>query len=58
MTTGESRGDQIAILSGLKEGDEVVSAGQMKLQNGSTVLIENNYDPSRRNDPNPRPVER
>jgi membrane fusion protein (multidrug efflux system) len=56
VTTGETRGDQITIVSGLKEGDEVVSAGQMKLQNGSTVLVDNSILPS--NDPNPRPVER
>src|SRR5438105_1768853 len=32
VTTGSTRGDQIAVLSGLKDGDVVVSAGQMKLQ--------------------------
>lgn len=56
VTTGDTRGDQIAILAGLKEGDEVVSAGQTKLQNGSAVTVDNTIQPA--NDPNPRPVER
>ena len=56
VTTGATRGDQIAVLSGLKEGDEVVSAGQNKLQNGAAIAINNTIQPS--NDPNPSPVER
>ena len=48
--------DQIAVMTGLKEGDEVVSSGQLKLQNGSRVAVDNTILPS--NDPNPRPVER
>lgn len=56
VTTGETRGDQIQILSGLKEGDEVVSSGQLKLQNGTKVVVDNSILPS--NDPNPSPVER
>ena len=56
VTTGATRGDQIAILSGLKDGDEVVTSGQAKLQNGSVITINNDIQPS--NDPNPHPVER
>ena len=56
VTTGDTRGDQIAIMSGLKDGDEVVSSGQTKLQNGSTISVNNTIQPS--NDPNPHPVER
>jgi membrane fusion protein (multidrug efflux system) len=56
VQTGERRGDQIAILSGLKEGDRVVSAGQMKVQNGAAITINNTIQPS--NDPNPQPRER
>jgi membrane fusion protein (multidrug efflux system) len=56
VTTGDTRGDQIAILMGLKDGDEVVSSGQTKLQNGSTISVNNTIQPS--NDPNPHPVER
>lgn len=41
VTVGESRGDQTAILKGLKEGDRVVVAGQQKLKNGTAVTIHN-----------------
>ena len=56
ITTGETRGDQVAVLSGISAGDVVISAGQFKLQNGMTVEINNEVQPA--NDPNPRPVER
>lgn len=39
VTTGETRGDQITILTGLKEGDLVVTEGQVKLKNNSTVTV-------------------
>jgi membrane fusion protein (multidrug efflux system) len=55
VTTGATRGDQIAVLSGLKEGDIVVSAGQAKLQNGAPLIVNNAVMPS--NDPNPQPHE-
>ena len=35
----------------LEEGDEVVSSGQLKLQNGSHVVVDNRILPA--NDPNP-----
>ena len=41
ITVGESRGDQVTILKGLKEGDQVVLAGQQKLKNGTVVTIHN-----------------
>jgi membrane fusion protein (multidrug efflux system) len=50
---GSTRGDQVAILSGIKEGDQVVTAGQIKLRNGMPVKINNDVQPS--NDPNPKP---
>jgi len=56
VTTGETRGDQITILSGISPGDEIVSAGQFKLQNGMRIEINNTVQPS--NDPNPRPLQR
>lgn len=55
VTTGMTRGDQIAVLDGIKEGDTIVTSGQLKLRNGSPVTINNNIQPS--NDPNPKPVE-
>jgi len=51
VTVGPTRGDQVAILKGLEEGETVVSAGQLKLQNGSAVKINNAFMPS--NDSNP-----
>ena len=41
VTTGETRGDQIAITSGLSTKDVVVSSGQLKLKNGTVVAINN-----------------
>lgn len=48
---GNTRGDQIAILSGIKEGDIVVTSGQLKLKNGSPVTINNSVLPA--NNPHP-----
>ena len=50
---GETRGDQIAVKSGIAVGDEVVTAGQMKLRNGLPVVINNKIMPS--NDSHPTP---
>ena len=46
VTTGATRGDQVAVLKGVKEGDMIVTAGQLKLHNGSTVLINNAVTPT------------
>jgi membrane fusion protein (multidrug efflux system) len=50
-----SRGDQVAITSGLNNGDEVVSAGVFRLRNASPVEINNTVQPS--NSPKPNPEE-
>lgn len=50
---GDARGDQVAVKSGVANGDEVVTSGQMKLRNGSSVVINNKIVPS--NDSNPTP---
>jgi membrane fusion protein (multidrug efflux system) len=55
VITGETRGDQITILKGLVEGQEVVTSGQMKLKNGTPVLIDNSVLPG--NNPSPTPQE-
>jgi membrane fusion protein (multidrug efflux system) len=55
VTTGDTRGDQVAITSGLKEGQMVVTSGQIKLQNGSHIVIDNAVQPA--NSPNPTPQE-
>jgi membrane fusion protein, multidrug efflux system len=48
-----SRGDQVAIVSGLNPGDEVVSSGVFKLRNGSAVQVNNKVQPG--NNPAPKP---
>ena len=55
VTTGPTRGDQVAILSGLKEGDEVVTTGQLKLKNGTRVNVNNSVTP--KFDAAPKPQE-
>ncbi len=52
VTTGLTRGDQVAILSGLNVGETVVTAGQLKLHNGAPVQINNKVQPT--NNPNPQ----
>jgi membrane fusion protein, multidrug efflux system len=46
VTTGATRGDQVAVLKGVKDGDMVITAGQIKLHNGSVVLIDNSITPT------------
>jgi membrane fusion protein (multidrug efflux system) len=46
VTTGGTRGDQVAILKGVSDGDMVVTSGQIKLHNGSPVLIDNSIMPT------------
>jgi len=55
VTTGTTRGDQVAIVKGVKDGDIVVTSGQVKLRNGTPVLVNNAVQPA--NDPNPKPVD-
>jgi membrane fusion protein, multidrug efflux system len=45
IKTGETRGDQIAVTSGLQEGQTVVSSGQVKLANGTAVVVDNTVQP-------------
>jgi membrane fusion protein (multidrug efflux system) len=48
-----SRGDQVAVVSGLSPGEEVVSSGVFKLRNGGSVQINNSVKPP--NNPKPKP---
>jgi membrane fusion protein (multidrug efflux system) len=50
---GGARGDQVAILSGIEPGAEVVTSGAFKLRNGAAVQVNNEVQPS--NDPAPKP---
>jgi membrane fusion protein (multidrug efflux system) len=50
---GDTRGDQVAILSGVAAGDQVITAGQLKLKNGTPVAINNSIQPADEANPNP-----
>jgi membrane fusion protein (multidrug efflux system) len=50
---GGSRGDQVAVVSGVKPGEEVVTSGVFKLRNGAAVVVNNKVQPS--NNPAPKP---
>jgi membrane fusion protein (multidrug efflux system) len=50
---GETRGDQVAVLSGVAAGDVVVTAGQLKLRNGSPIVVNNSIVPT--DDAHPTP---
>ncbi len=54
VTTGPARGDQVAILKGVSEGDVVVTAGQNKLHNGTGLNINNSVQPTAEANPNPK----
>lgn len=45
VVLGEKRGDLVVVESGVKEGDNIVTAGQIKLRNGSVVRIDNSVQP-------------
>ena len=55
VTTGPTRGDQVAILKGVEEGATVVTSGQLKLKNGTPLIVNNKVLPA--NSPNPQPQE-
>ncbi|HUK56555.1 MAG TPA: efflux RND transporter periplasmic adaptor subunit [Nitrospiria bacterium] len=55
VTVGETRGDQVAIVKGIKPGDLVATSGQLKLKNGSAVVVNNTVQPS--NDVSPAPTD-
>ena len=50
---GSARGDQVAVLSGLEPGQEVVTSGVFKLRNGAAVQVNNTVQPS--DNPAPKP---
>ncbi len=54
VTTGPTRGDQVAVLSGIEEGTEVVTSGQLKLKNGTPLVIDNARVPKSDADPKPQ----
>jgi membrane fusion protein (multidrug efflux system) len=46
IRTGPSHGDSVSVLTGLKPGDRVVSAGLFKLHNGAPVTVNNDIVPA------------
>lgn len=46
VTTGDTRGDQVAILSGIASGTEVVTSGQIKLKNDAPITVDNSVQPA------------
>jgi len=54
VTTGATRGDQVAILKGVEEGATVVTSGQLKLKNGTPLIINNKVQPANSADPKPQ----
>lgn len=50
---GEKRGDFVSVVSGLKEGETVVSTGAFKLRNGQAVVVDNTLAPEFKLIPNP-----
>jgi membrane fusion protein (multidrug efflux system) len=48
-----TRGDQVAVVSGINPGDEVVTSGVFKLRNGAAVQVNNKVQPGNNPTPNP-----
>ena len=53
---GATRGDQVAVLSGVNPSDEVVTSGLFKLRTGVAVLVNNAVQPA--NNPAAKPEDR
>jgi len=47
VRVGKRQGNVAEIIEGVKAGDQVVTSGQLKLQNGFPVVIDNSVDPTR-----------
>jgi membrane fusion protein, multidrug efflux system len=50
---GAARGDQVAVLSGIEPGDEVVTSGVFKLRNGAAIQVNNSVQPANSRAPKP-----
>jgi membrane fusion protein, multidrug efflux system len=50
---GPARGDQIAVVSGISPGDEIVTSGLFKLRNGAAVQVNNKVKPGNNSAPKP-----
>jgi membrane fusion protein, multidrug efflux system len=56
VSTGQSRGDVVAITAGLEPGDRVATSGLLKLRNGAQVKISDNELATPTADPAPEPA--
>jgi membrane fusion protein, multidrug efflux system len=50
---GAARGDQVAVLSGIEPGDEIVTSGVFKLRNGAAIQVNNTVQPANSRAPRP-----
>ncbi len=50
---GKKRGDFVSVISGLRQGETVVSTGVFKLRNGQAVVIDNTLSPEFKKMPKP-----
>ncbi|HEX5131820.1 MAG TPA: efflux RND transporter periplasmic adaptor subunit [Candidatus Krumholzibacteria bacterium] len=50
---GPGRGDQVAVMSGVKAGEEIVTSGVFKLRPGASVMVNNEIQPANSTDPKP-----
>ena len=55
VTTGTTRGDLVSVTKGINAGEEVVTSGVFKLQNGGHVVVNNSIQPAA--NPNPKPAD-
>jgi membrane fusion protein (multidrug efflux system) len=53
---GGARGDQVAVLQGVKPGEEIVTSGVFKLRNGVAIQVNNTVQPA--NNPAPKPEDK
>lgn len=51
VTVGDTRGDQVAILTGIEAGQRIVTSGQLKLKNGDKIVIQNTVEPENHSNP-------
>jgi membrane fusion protein, multidrug efflux system len=54
VTPGLTRGDQVAIVKGLEPGMTVITSGQLKLKNGTPLIINNSVLPANLQNPKPQ----
>ncbi|HJW46614.1 MAG TPA: efflux RND transporter periplasmic adaptor subunit [Lysobacter sp.] len=53
VKTGATRGDLIAVIDGLKPGEQVVTSGLLKLRNDAAVIVDNKVQPTADTQPTP-----